>query len=183
MVLRRGNLIAEFPTFREAADHVRDVVFIYDEADADLGVSASPQVVRSYTSYLRKRNQVLLLPSVQTLCRAVSGFRVVRTLNCLLFGLPLWLYQWSVDLGVGYGKKRFETGSYQFWRPSRVWGWYDHREEPGDTWYVYDWRFGSRWGVWDTVASSGSDDVSLGGVGGGDCDAISVVSGNGQKAA
>ncbi len=127
--LRVGRVVAEYESFQDMVDNTSDVCIIYDEGWQDLGVGASPKAIRQYLAYLRKRSSILLIPSVLPLSRSVAAVRVVRKLNALIFGLPLWWYEFSVDCGI----KKPETGNYFWWRPQRVWGWYDNRSLPTST--------------------------------------------------
>lgn len=117
-------------SFVDVASDVSDCVVVYDESWLDLGLGASFSKVRDYLSFLRKRNQVLLLPSVLPLSRTVRVFECSRVFNGLMFGIPLWLYQYRVS---SFG----DSGKYFFWFPSRVFKFYDTREYPG-SWRLYE---------------------------------------------
>lgn len=107
---------------------------VFDEAWSELGIGATPQAVKKYLAFLRKRQSVLLMPSVIPLARTVRVLQVTRLFNGFSLGLPVWLYRYVVDVG----SRKPERSNFWWWYPQRVWGEYDSKEVPGDTWRVYE---------------------------------------------
>lgn len=149
------SFVDEASSFHDIASSLSSVVIIYDEAWQDLGLGASPRAVRSYLSYLRKRDQILILPSVLPLVRQVQVLQAWRHFNGMVFGLPLWWYKYR--LAVSEFRNKRDVFSFYWWFPSRVFSFYDSREIPSSEWYVYE-------RVSTEVSSSAS--VGCGGSGG-----------------
>jgi len=105
----------------------RDSILILDEAGQFLDVAASPKKVREWFSYLRKRNQVVLMPSVMPIVRFATGFKCQRWFNGTAMGLPLWVYRWDLNLGAQKNNENFI-----WWNPARVFGVFDTQFEPDD---------------------------------------------------
>lgn len=110
-------------------------VIIMDEAWSYLE-SGSWKSAKDWIAYLRKRDQVMLLPSVLPLTTYVRRLSVERTFNGLPMGVPFWLYRWVIDYGETSGRKQ-KTGRFPWIRPQSIFGLYKHRAEPGDEFYVY----------------------------------------------
>lgn len=118
-----------------ADESFSDCVMIYDESHMHLGRFAKEERINAYTAYLRKRNLILLLPSVRKLHSEFRDFRIYRYWNGLVFGLPVWLYRYRVDIGM----KDADEGRLVLWFPQRVFSWYDTKARPSMEWRVYEW--------------------------------------------
>jgi hypothetical protein len=84
-------------------------------------------VGRTIGAYLRKFNLFLLLPSVFSVDARFRRFSVQRVLNMRAFGVPCWVYKWSLSQG-----KIDENGLFALWRPSGMFGRYDNLAAPAD---------------------------------------------------
>lgn len=103
-------------------------VIIYDEAHLTLGQGTSPKDVRRYLAFLRKRDYVLLCPSVMPLARGAYLVWCERSLNLGSIGLPCWVYHW----GVAGQTARKSGGSFVLLYPQRYFGTYDTLAQPDD---------------------------------------------------
>lgn len=119
----------------EDVQGLTDVAIILDEAWQELGKGHEASV-RAWLAYPRKRNQFLLMPSVLPLSSSVSLFRVARSFNGLLFGLPVWRYSWEIS-GLKVKGKNL-TGAVNWWHPGRIFSAYDSNAFASDSWSVWD---------------------------------------------
>lgn len=133
--LTTGRIVAEYEDWKSAVcGRFQNTVILYDESWIELGVGASQKTILSYMAYLRKDNSYLLLPSTHELTRGVCLLNVERCLNGLLFGLPLWRY----EFWLGPRKPRKDLQKYSWWRPKSVFSLYDKDKRPG-AWVLYRW--------------------------------------------
>jgi hypothetical protein len=123
-----------------SADDVPQVeqsVIVIDEAWQYL---AAGQWKKSndWLAYVRKRKQVLLLPSVANLTGAVRTLEIFRVFNAIPWGLPAWWYFYTItDKKRNKGKPMISR--FTWWRPSKIFDYYDNRQEPDEgVFYVYD---------------------------------------------
>lgn len=113
------------PEWMEQKDGVFcDAVCLLDEAGEFMD---SPSEVRGWTSFLRKVNLMLLLPSVRPPHHTVRFLTVQRILNLNVVGLPIWVYRWDLDSG-----NLTEHGYFTVLFPSRIFGIYDTLGFPQD---------------------------------------------------
>jgi len=138
--LRIGTLEGEIDA--KGAQGLHDVVIILDEAWQHLGKGARLAERDAWFAYRRHHNQYLILPSVLDLCPMASNFIVERTMNWSPFGIPLWVYGYSLQSSKLKGKKgrrvgQADVGKYYWWHPSRVFPYYDNKYNPGEVYYVY----------------------------------------------
>lgn len=126
-------------------------VIIMDEAWLFLE-SGSWKQAKDFIAFLRKRDQIMLLPSVLPLTTYVRRLSIERTFNGLPSGLPLWVYTWMIDNGEN-SKSKNRSGRFAFFRPTSVFPFYKYKEEPGDIFYVY--------GSTETHGSSGSQEEPI----------------------
>jgi hypothetical protein len=96
-----------------------DSAIVLDEAWTTLFPGASHKQIMTYLAFLRKLNNILLLPSVVPLSKRVNVLEVVRYLNCEIFGLPLWIYRWRL-------RATGERGYFALLFPFRYYNLYDH---------------------------------------------------------
>lgn len=128
---------------REEARSASDAVLILDEGWQELEVGSSNRSIKEWLAFLRKQNQIVLLPSVLPLARQVSVFTVERRFNGYPFGLPIWVYRWRLNTGA-ITRRSSELGWLWWVRPSDVFGVYDHEYRPdGKRWFRYDFDFDS----------------------------------------
>jgi len=105
-----------------------NVAIVFDEAWILLDARDwQRNVGRTIGAYLRKFNLYLLLPSVFAVDARFRRFSVQRVLNMRSFGLPGWVYKWSLEQG-----KISEDGLFGLWRPSDMFGRYDNLAAPAD---------------------------------------------------
>lgn len=131
------RLVREYEHFEDLIEAETGCCMIFDEAWSELGLGTTPQKIKTYLAYLRKRQSVLLLPSVIPLVRQVRVVQVSRVLNGFAFGLPLWLYRVTTETG----ERKPERFYHWWWYPQTVWALYDSKEYPSLDWRVY--RVGS----------------------------------------
>lgn len=125
----------EVTTDAERVQNLEDACLLLDEAGQFLDVGSSPAKIKSWFSYLRKNNQIVLMASVLPVARFASTFSVQRTLNGLVFGLPAWWYRWHINNG-----DTKERGTFAWWYPQRVFGLFDSEAKLDDRWYIYDFQ-------------------------------------------
>lgn len=89
--------------------------------------------VADYAAATRKLAIWLILPSTLTPHYQLRNFRVWRWFNAFSVGIPTWIYRWQlIDATGNY------SGYFAFWRPGRVFRFYDTREMPsGDDGIAY----------------------------------------------
>lgn len=85
------------------------------------------QVGRTIGAYLRKYNLYLILPSVFPVDVRFRQFYCQRVLNLAVFGFPMWIYKWRLECGL-----IDDGGTFGLWRPSALYGTYDHLATPSD---------------------------------------------------
>lgn len=112
---------------------VVDAVILMDESWRYVG-EGSERHVRDWMAYMRKRNQVLLMPSVMNVARQLRMLRIERRFNGLVFGIPCWWYTWFLNSAVGKEKQH-----WFWWRPTRVFNLYDHSLPEMDDFVLYKW--------------------------------------------
>lgn len=84
--------------------------------------------ILAYSAYLRKIDSYLLLPSVFDIHYRLSFFRAERQINFQSFGIPVWLYSWTLRKGSGSKDK----GSFLLVNPQVMFGTYDTFAIPFD---------------------------------------------------
>ena len=99
-------------------------VVIIDEASRF--IAGGKQSIQ-YTAFLRKYQQIYILPSVFPPHPRLCNITVERVFNGYVVGLPFWLFEWNA-LG---GRKRY-GGKFVMWRPLRLIGSYDPEFIPDD---------------------------------------------------
>lgn len=112
---------------------VTDSVLLMDESWRYVGEGSDKQV-KEWMAYMRKRNQILLMPSVMNIARALRVVRIERRFNFSGFGVPLWWYTWFLNSATGKEKQQ-----WYWWRPARVFALYNHELPEMDDFAVYDW--------------------------------------------
>lgn len=124
----------------KAAQGLTNVVTILDESWMHLGPEVEKSDRDPWLAYRRHHNQYLILPSVLPLARGLDVFMVEREFNATVFGFPLWIYQWVCQTSQlkTRKKRKPEQGRYFWWFPQRVFGYYDHKHNPGDEYFVYE---------------------------------------------
>lgn len=101
-----------------------DAVFILDEAGQFL---SSPSEAKEWLSYLRKINVVVILASNIPPHHTTRFLTVQRTLNMVRFGLPFWLYRWTLEsINID------EQGMFLWRNPHEIFGIYDTDAFPDD---------------------------------------------------
>lgn len=94
-----------------------DAVFILDEAGQFMGTASE---AKEWTAFLRKLNVIVILASNASPHSSVKFLTVQRTLNMVKFGLPFWLYRWTLE------SMMIEEQGVFLWRnPSEIFGIYD----------------------------------------------------------
>jgi len=115
--------------FRRGSDPgamIYDAAVIFDEAWSVVGSATGTQrkALRALMAYLRKRNLVMLMPSVLPLHSSVSFFDVQRVWNLIPFGLPYAIFAWNVV------QRRVREKGYFLLRCPLYFGSYDTFAEP-----------------------------------------------------
>lgn len=124
--------------------HVHEItyaVLLLDEAWRWLGRRSNAKV-NDWLAYLRKRDQVLLLPSVLSLAPELRCLQIRRRWNLYPFGVPLWVYEWVLDDGTKFykgGKGKHLGAKYYWWRPDKIFRLYDHSLPERADFGVYAW--------------------------------------------
>lgn len=140
------GVIANFPhvlkphNWRERMDDgsvrgVRGAVVVWDEAGVFIDRRTFARNDRGVGAFLRKLNNVLLLPSVIPVDIRLSYFSVQREVRVSAFG-ERWRYRWMLALPGA----QVESGT--FWlEPNRYFGTYDTQYVPSsDGGYMDLWR-------------------------------------------
>jgi hypothetical protein len=112
---------------------LRDAVLIMDEAGQYLDWGADAKSLKKWFQYLRKRNQVVLMPSVIPPLKYASQFTAQRLFNGPSMGVPVWVYRWELSV---YSIK--DKGLYWWWMPESIFGLVDTDYEPNEEWFIYD---------------------------------------------
>lgn len=132
---------------------VKFAVLLLDEAWRYLGKGKSRNI-DDWLGYLRKYDQVLLLPSVRPLAADLRSLQALRTMNWQVLGIPLWQYSYMVDDGTGglrravkrsKKERRGRVFEWSFWQPQRVFGLYDHSALELPYFGVYRWPTQTEW--------------------------------------
>lgn len=106
-----------------------DVVLVLDEAWSEF-MALSNSTMQEWFAWLRKKNQIVLLPSVLPLNSRFFQFRVWRVFNGHALGIPLFIYQWSLPARDKRGKLKLDSGYFGLFNPRSVWSMYDHLAQP-----------------------------------------------------
>jgi hypothetical protein len=112
---------------------VPDCVLLMDESWRYVGAGMDKQV-REWMAYMRKRNQILLMPSVMDIARPLRVVRIERKFNFAAFGFPVWWYTWFLNSATGKEKQQ-----WFWWNPKRVFTLYNHSLPEMDDFAVYEW--------------------------------------------
>lgn len=108
-----------------------DAVIIMDEGG--LFISDS-QAAREFTSFMRKINVFLIIPSFEEPASRLTKLRIARTHNLGAFGLPVLVYR--TELRSSGTRRQHE---YFYWRrPSEIFGIYDTEDMPTDDHLISD---------------------------------------------
>jgi len=107
-----------------ASDPLKDACLVLDEAWMYI---EGRNDVKDYGAFIRKQNDILLLPSVFPVHARFSSFYVTRIFNGYIVGLPVWWYRWTLR-----DKDIKETGVFGVLHPVAVFGHYPTKYVPGD---------------------------------------------------
>lgn len=124
------------PTVTENVKDVtslQDAVLLMDEAGMYLDWGADQKTLKKWFQFLRKRNQIVLMPSVIPPIKYASQFTAQRLFNGPSMGLPVWVYRWELSV---YSIK--DKGLYTWWNPASIFGLVDTNYEPNEEWFIYD---------------------------------------------
>jgi hypothetical protein len=94
-----------------------DEALVVDETNAFIG---DRKTADGYANYLRKTNYYLIMPSVMPPHIKLTKFAVQRMFNGYRYGIPIWVYKWTLN----YGNIR-EKGNFAILNPDAVFGAYD----------------------------------------------------------
>lgn len=108
-----------------------DAIVILDEGGLFMRMSRDAE---KFMIGLRKLNITILCPSVQPPSTRVKFLQMQRIFNFQVLGLPLWLYQFRLNLGA-----EREKATFGIWKPSQIFGIYDTLDYPYDDLYLSDW--------------------------------------------
>lgn len=108
-----------------------DAIVILDEGGLFMRMSRDAE---KFMIGLRKLNITILVPSVQPPSTRVKFLQMQRIFNLQVVGLPIWLYQFRLNLG---GER--EKSHFAIFKPSKVYGIYDTLDYPVDDLYLSDW--------------------------------------------
>jgi hypothetical protein len=125
----------------QVGDSVADnhAVVVYDEAWITLGLGASPAQIKRYLAFLRKKDYVLIMPSVLPIAKGGWLLWIERRFNFGPVGLPLWVYHWGIS-----GKSSKESGGiFYVWMPQKHFGMYDTLAQPDEMEGLFDVRTSS----------------------------------------
>ena len=78
------------------------------------------RAVKCYAAFLRKKNIILLLPSVFPVHAKLRYLTVQRVFNAYGMGVPIWVYEWRLWLGMVR-----EKGYFMLWNPAWIFGQFD----------------------------------------------------------
>lgn len=123
----------EITTRESDVVQLRDAILLMDEAGQYLDWGADAKNLKKWFQFLRKRNQVVLMPSVIPPIKYASQFTAQRLFNGLMMGVPVWVYRWRLNV---YDIK--DKGLYAWWNPASIFGLVDTDYEPGEEWFIYD---------------------------------------------
>lgn len=112
---------------------LHNAVLIMDEAGQYLDWGADQKTLKKWFQFLRKRNQVVLMPSVIPPIKYASQFTAQRLFNGPSMGVPVWVYRWELNV---YSIK--DKGLYWWWNPQSIFGLVDTDYEPNEEWFIYD---------------------------------------------
>ena len=88
-----SNVDNEFQADEKPDEHA---VIVYDEAWLTLGLGTSPKEIKKYLAFLRKRDYILVMPSVLPLAKGGWLLWVERSFNLGALGIPIWVYNWGI---------------------------------------------------------------------------------------
>jgi hypothetical protein len=112
-------------------DSFVDAIVILDEAGLFLKMSRDAD---KFLLGLRKLNITILCPSVLPPSSRIKFLQVQRVLNGQSFGLPLWVYQYRLNIG-----SEREKDNFILWQPQKMFGIYDTLDYPVDDLYLSEW--------------------------------------------
>lgn len=111
----------------------KKVVFVLDEAWL-VFLESNKSDLKSYFAYTRKRDHIVLLPSVLDLdYKTFWPLWVERWFNGLSFGLPFQIFSYVLRASAlpnVPSKKKWIVGKFAIWRPQQYYAHYNHWEEP-----------------------------------------------------
>lgn len=121
----------------QLVDGRADVALVLDEGGTFM---RSKLKAEKYIQFMRKLNVILILPSFMPPSSAVSFFRVKRTMNLGVFGLPVWCYKSRLTDGEDIFYDNF------YWvNPSEIYGSYDTGAYVVDDAGAEDWLI--KWSI------------------------------------
>jgi len=94
-----------------------DTILILDEAGEFV---QSQSQADQWVGYMRKLNNILMLPSTRPPHSSVRFLSVQRLFSFGVIGIPLWIYKWTLDNG-----DQSETGKFGWYKPSEIYGVFD----------------------------------------------------------
>lgn len=108
-----------------------DCVLLLDEGGLFMKFSGDFEKVGAF---MRKLNMYVLLPSVIPPAGIFRMFQVQRIVNFYTLGIPLWWYKWRLSIGAVTS-----DGSFGWWRPSEIFGYFDTLATPVSDLGVSSW--------------------------------------------
>lgn len=110
-----------------------DTILILDEGGLFLRTGKDAE---KFMIGLRKLNACVLIPSILPPSSRVRFLTVQRVLNGYNFGLPVWWYEYYLNLG-GIREKDW----FLFVKPDKIYGIYDTLDYPTDDLQLSDWMY------------------------------------------
>lgn len=113
----RTNFPSVLSTQVDDFELLYDAALIVDETNVFI---SDRKAATGYANFLRKTNYFLLMPSVMPPHIKLTSFSVQRIFNGYIYGLPIWVYNWSIRFG-----NIKEKGYFAILYPDAVFGAYD----------------------------------------------------------
>lgn len=108
-----------------------DAFILLDEAGLFLKRSTDADQFMAFT---RKLNVVLFFASANNMARNITQLNVERLYDLSIFGIPLWVYRWTLR-----NSKKNEKGIFLWWKPAEIFGIYDTEDMPYDDSGIGQW--------------------------------------------
>lgn len=108
-----------------------DAVVILDEGGLFMAMGRD---ARAFLLGLRKLNITIIVPSVLPPATSIRVLQMQRTLNLSVIGLPVWIYEYRLNVGSAKEKSK-----YAIINPSEIYGIYDTMDYPIDDAYLSEW--------------------------------------------
>lgn len=96
---------------------IYDAALLIDETNVFIG---DRQSATHYANFLRKTNWYLLMPSVMPPHVKLCTFAVQRVFNGMVYGIPIWVYKWTLNQ-----RNQKEKGFFAIWQPDAAFGSYN----------------------------------------------------------